>query len=136
MGCTRWEESCPDFWGKPKTTQTHSIITKVKIKGHKEVPINCFDDWDKQALPPARRKLHWKKGRCFLREDMSSTGIRRVKGSKKLGMRLGNWLTADEDRTLWQLPNAYTPKGKEGSCHLGRFAWMQAASRRVDRSYL
>jgi site-specific recombinase XerD len=27
-------------------------------------------------------------------------------------MRLGNWLTADEARTLWQLPNASLLKGK------------------------
>jgi hypothetical protein len=36
----------------------------------------------------------------------------RVKGAKKLGVRLGNWLTAEEARTLWQLPNAETLKGK------------------------
>jgi site-specific recombinase XerD len=29
-----------------------------------------------------------------------------------LGVRLGNWLTAEEARTLWQLPNAETLKGK------------------------
>ena len=27
-------------------------------------------------------------------------------------MRLGNWLTAEEARALWQLPNAHTLKGK------------------------
>jgi site-specific recombinase XerD len=41
-----------------------------------------------------------------------ATGIRRVKGSKKLGYRLGNWLTAEEARTLWQLPDPSTLKGK------------------------
>src|SRR5215469_15236312 len=39
-------------------------------------------------------------------------GIRRVKGSKKLGMRLGNWLTVNEARMLWQLPDKQTLKGK------------------------
>jgi hypothetical protein len=39
-------------------------------------------------------------------------GIRRVKGAKKLGMRLGNWLTAEGGRALWQLPNMHTVKGK------------------------
>ena len=29
-----------------------------------------------------------------------------------LGVRLGNWLTAEQARTLWQLPNAETVKGK------------------------
>jgi site-specific recombinase XerD len=35
-----------------------------------------------------------------------------VKGAKKLGLRLGNWLTADEARQLWQLPDPFTIKGK------------------------
>ena len=39
-------------------------------------------------------------------------GIRRVKGSKRLGIRLGNWLTAEQARCLWQLPNAETLKSK------------------------
>jgi len=30
----------------------------------------------------------------------------------KLGCRLGNWLTAEEARTLWQLPDPATLKGK------------------------
>ena len=41
-----------------------------------------------------------------------AAGIRRVKVSKKLGIRLGNWLTVNEARTLWQLPDARTLKGK------------------------
>lgn len=40
-----------------------------------------------------------------------AAGIRRVKGSKKLGIRLGNWLAVDEARTLWQLPSSSTLKG-------------------------
>jgi hypothetical protein len=35
----------------------------------------------------------------LLSPDLAA-GIRRVKGSKKLGVRLGNWLTVDEARTL------------------------------------
>src|SRR5258708_4105793 len=41
-----------------------------------------------------------------------AAGIRRVKGARRLGVRLGNWLTAEQARTLWQLPNAETVKGK------------------------
>jgi hypothetical protein len=31
-----------------------------------------------------------------------AAGIQRVKGGRKLGVRLGNWLTAEEARRLWQ----------------------------------
>jgi integrase len=47
----------------------------------------------------------------LLSPDLAA-GIRRVKGAKKLGCRLGNWLTAEEARTLWQLPDPATLKGK------------------------
>ena len=35
-----------------------------------------------------------------------------MKGLKKLGVRLGNWLSADDARALWQFPNVETLKGK------------------------
>ncbi len=41
-----------------------------------------------------------------------AAGIRRVKGQKKLGIRLGNWLTAAQATTLWQVPECTTLKGK------------------------
>jgi site-specific recombinase XerD len=41
-----------------------------------------------------------------------AAGIRRVKGVKKLGVRLGNWLTADEARRLLALPQSDSLKGK------------------------
>jgi len=47
----------------------------------------------------------------LLSPDLAA-GIRRVKGAKKLGCRLGNWLTAEEALTLWQLPDPPTLKGK------------------------
>jgi site-specific recombinase XerD len=41
-----------------------------------------------------------------------AAGIRRVKGVKKFGVRLGNWPTAEEARRLWLAPDANTLKGK------------------------
>ena len=38
--------------------------------------------------------------------------VRRVKGARKLGVRLGNWLTTDEARKLWQAPALDMLKGK------------------------
>src|SRR5215469_6962232 len=34
----------------------------------------------------------------------SAAGIRRVKGVKKLGVRFGNWLTAEQGHALWRRP--------------------------------
>jgi site-specific recombinase XerD len=44
-----------------------------------------------------------------------------AKGAKKLGMRLGNWLTVEEARSLWQLPNMHTVKGKRDRAMLAVF---------------
>lgn len=49
---------------------------------------------------------------CGLLSADLAAGIRRVKGVKKLGVRLGNWLTADQGAVLWQAPDKETLKGK------------------------
>ena len=60
----------------------------------------------------AVRRLAYEAADTGLLSPELAAGIRRVKGAKKLGMRLGNWLTAEQARALWQLPNAHTLKGK------------------------
>ena len=39
----------------------------------------------------------------LLSPDLAA-GIRRVKGVKKIGVRLGTWLTAEQSQRLWQAP--------------------------------
>ena len=60
----------------------------------------------------AVRRLAYEAAESGLLSPELAAGIRRVKGSKKLGVRLGNWLTAQEARAFWQLPSAETFKGK------------------------
>jgi integrase len=47
----------------------------------------------------------------LLSSDLAA-GVRRVKGVKKLGIRLGNWSTAEQGHALWQAPNRQRLKGK------------------------
>jgi site-specific recombinase XerD len=60
----------------------------------------------------AVRRLAYEAADFGLLSLESAEGIRRVKGPKKLGVRLGNWLTAEQARTLWQVPDATALKGK------------------------
>ena len=62
----------------------------------------------------AVRRLAYEAADSGLLSPELAAGIRRVKGAqkKKLGVRLGNWLTADEARRLWQSPGIETLKGK------------------------
>jgi hypothetical protein len=60
----------------------------------------------------AVRRLAYEAADCGLLSADLAAGIRRVKGVKKLGVRLGNWLTAEQGITLWQAPGRERLKGK------------------------
>jgi site-specific recombinase XerD len=60
----------------------------------------------------AVRRLAYEAADCGLLSSDLAAGIRRVKGVKKLGMRLGNWLTAEQSHALWQAPDNKRIKGK------------------------
>jgi site-specific recombinase XerD len=60
----------------------------------------------------AVRRLAYEAADCGLLSPDLAAGIRRVKGVKKLGVRLGNWLTAEQGERLWQSPDAERLKGK------------------------
>jgi site-specific recombinase XerD len=60
----------------------------------------------------AVRRLAYEAADCGLLSADLAAGIRRVKGVKKLGVRLGNWLTAEQGQALWQAPDCERLKGK------------------------
>ena len=60
----------------------------------------------------AVRRLAYEAADCGLLSADLTAGIRRVKGVKKLGVRLGNWLTAEQGQALWQAPDTERLKGK------------------------
>ena len=60
----------------------------------------------------AVRRLAYEAADCGLLSADLAAGIRRVKGVKKLGVRLGNWLTAEQGQALWQAPDRQRVKGK------------------------
>ena len=60
----------------------------------------------------AMRRLAYEAAHCGLLSADLAAGIRRVKGVKKLGVRLGNWLTAEQGQALWRAPDSERLKGK------------------------
>jgi hypothetical protein len=50
----------------------------------------------------AVRRLAYEAADAGLLSPELAAGIRRVRGVKKLGVRLGNWLSSEEARCLWQ----------------------------------
>ena len=60
----------------------------------------------------AVRRLAYEAADSGLLSPELAAGIQRVKGAKKLGVRLVNWLTVDECRRLLRAPDEKTLKGK------------------------
>jgi site-specific recombinase XerD len=60
----------------------------------------------------AVRRLAYEAADCGLLSPDLAAGIRRVKSVKKIGIRLGNWLTAEQSRRLWQAPSGEGLKQK------------------------
>ena len=58
------------------------------------------------------RQLAYEAADCGLLSPDLAAGINRVKGVKQLGVRLGNWLTAEQGQALWQAPDRQLVKGK------------------------
>lgn len=60
----------------------------------------------------AVRRLAYEAADTGLLSPELAAGIHRVKGVRKLGSRLDNWLTAGEAAALWQVPDGQTLTGK------------------------
>ena len=58
----------------------------------------------------AVRPLAYEASDCGLLSPDLAAGIRRVKGARRLGVRIGNWLTVEEGRRLVGAFGALTPK--------------------------
>jgi len=96
------------YCSEPRLSFNKTVVTRYRI--HLE---------SRQLAPgtinvrlAAVRRLAYEAADSGLLSPELAAGIRRVKGAQKLGVRLGNWLTAEEARSLWQAPATDTLKGK------------------------
>jgi hypothetical protein len=64
------------------------------------------------AFIGAVRRLAYEASDCGLLSPDLAAGIRRVKGVKKIGVRLGNWLTPEQSHRFWNAPGAEELTGK------------------------
>jgi site-specific recombinase XerD len=60
----------------------------------------------------AVRRLAYEAADCGLLSPELAAGIQRVKGAKRLGLRIGNWLSAEQAKALLQTPDTATMTGK------------------------
>jgi site-specific recombinase XerD len=60
----------------------------------------------------AVRRLAYEAADTGLLSPELAANIRRVKGAKRIGVRLGNWLSAEQAKALVQAPDVQTMRGK------------------------
>ena len=60
----------------------------------------------------AVRRLAYEAADTGLLSPELAAGIRRVKGAKRLGVRIGNWLTIDQSKALLQMSSLETARAK------------------------
>jgi site-specific recombinase XerD len=86
----------------------------------------------------AVRRLAYEAADCGLRSADLAAGIRRVMGVKNLGVRLGNWLTAEQGHALWHTPDDRRLKGKRDRAMLCLLlaCGLRVASTRSNRGAL
>ena len=96
------------YCSEPRLSFNKTVVTRYRI--HLESRLLAAGTINGRLA--AVRRLAYEAADAGLLSPELAAGIRRVKGAKKLGVRLGNWLTATEARTLWQFPDAQTLKGK------------------------
>ena len=96
------------YCSEPRLSFNKTVVTRYRIhlEGRQLAPGTI------NVRLAAVRRLAYEAADTGLLSPELAAGIRRVKGSKKLGMRLGNWLTANEARSLWEIPDPRTLKGK------------------------
>ena len=107
-----YRRSIEDFvcWycSEPRLSFSKTVVTRYRI--HLEDQLLAPGTINVRLA--AVRRLAYEAADTGLLSPELAAGIRRVKGAKKLGMRIGNWLPVDEARSLWQLPNMHSVKGK------------------------
>jgi hypothetical protein len=100
---------------KRKLASPKSILRLPDLEAAKSAVLNGLSPGTINLRRGAVRRLAYEAAdRGLLSTDLAA-GIRRVKGVKKLGVRLGNWLTADPGQALWQSTRSRTDQGQTRS---------------------
>jgi hypothetical protein len=92
------------YCSEPRLSFSKAVVTRYRIHlESRQLAPGTING----RLAAVRRLAYEAADAGLLTPDLAAV-IRRVKGPKNLGVRLGNWLTTDQARTLWQVPDAST----------------------------
>ncbi len=103
------------YCSEPRLALNRIVVTRYRMQlEHLHLAPSTIN----QRLAAVRRLAYEASDSGLLSPELAA-GIRRVKGVKQLGVRLGNWLTAEQGRALIDAPSAETLRGKRDRAILG-----------------
>jgi site-specific recombinase XerD len=90
---------CPE----PRLAFNRTVVTwcRIALEQRRYVPSTI------NLRLAAVRRLAYEASDCGLLSPDLAAGIRRVKGAKRLGMRVGNWLSAEQGKMLISAPTGF-----------------------------
>jgi site-specific recombinase XerD len=100
-----YEHAIRDFIGwycsEPRLAFSKTVVTRYRIalEQRRYAPSTI------NLRLAAVRRLAYEASDCGLLSPDLAAGIRRVKGAKRLGVRVGNWLSAEQSKTLIAAPS-------------------------------
>src|SRR6516162_7490046 len=96
------------YCSEPRLSFNKTVVTRYRIhlESRQLAPATI-----NVRLAAVRRLAYEAADSGLLSPDLAA-GIRRVKGAKKLGVRLGNWLTNEQAKAPRQIPDMHSVKGK------------------------
>src|SRR3984893_3185712 len=84
------------YCSEPRLAFNKTVVTRYRINLEQAQYASSTINLRLAAI----RRLAYEAADCGLLSPYLAAGIRRVKGVKKHGMRIGNWLTADQGKRL------------------------------------
>src|SRR5204863_4283880 len=96
------------YCSEPRLALNRIVVTRYRMQLEQ---LHLAPSTINQRLAAVRRLAYEAADAGLLSPELAA-GIKRVRGVKQLGVRLGNWLTAEEGRRLLQAPDPETLKGK------------------------
>ena len=96
------------YCSEPRLAFNRTVVTRYRIalEQHPYAPSTI------NLRLAAIRRLAYEASDCGLLSPDLAAGIRRVKGVRRLGVRVGNWLTAEEGKKLLAAENGDTLRSR------------------------
>src|SRR6266700_878610 len=96
------------YCSEPRLALNRIVVTRYRMQLER---LHLAPSTINQRLAAVRRLAYEASDAGLLSPELAA-GIRRVKGAKQLGVRLGNWLTAEQGRALRNAPTSESLRGK------------------------